>query len=56
LVASVTLAGWNPSPSFPFHVLAQRTAHIIAFLELTFLVPADVALIFASIDQLALCG
>jgi len=52
-IPAVALTGLYLGLGMVADVLAKRSADIVGFLELTFVVPSDVSLIGAGIDQLA---
>ena len=55
-VAAITLAGLRNRLGPPPLILGQRTAHVIRFLDPSYGVTPDVALVTARSDQLTLFG
>jgi hypothetical protein len=53
-IAAITLTGFYFGLGMMPDILAERPADIVGFLELAFVVPPDIALVAAGIDQFAL--
>ena len=55
LVAAIALSCWDSRLCLFADILRERTSYVITLFELALIVPADISLVAAGIDQLSLC-